>query len=86
MGKVGETDARQCVEEVGLRGADAARVLRARAESAAGCHAVIVWGVPPLADRMPGSYDVARDAAGRWRHPAPPVRTDIGIALALFGE
>jgi hypothetical protein len=51
LGKIGETDARQCVEEVGLRGADAARILRARAESAAGCHTAIVWVVPPLADR-----------------------------------
>ncbi|MFD3821852.1 hypothetical protein [Streptomyces sp. NPDC058625] len=35
------------------------------------------------------AVDVARDAAGRWRHPAQPhrVRTDIGVAqVPAFGE
>ncbi|MFE2969329.1 hypothetical protein ACFXKC_37815 [Streptomyces sp. NPDC059340] len=33
--------------------------------------------------------DVARDSAGRWRHPARPhrVRTDVDVAqVPLFGE
>lgn len=40
--KVGETDSGECVEEVGLGGADAARVLGAGAKGAAGCHVIIV--------------------------------------------
>lgn len=41
--KVGETDSGECVEEIGLGGADAVRVLGARAKGAAGCHTIIVW-------------------------------------------
>jgi hypothetical protein len=35
------------------------------------------------------AVDVARDAAGRWRHPARPhrVRTDVDVTqVPLFGE
>ncbi|WP_225840561.1 ATP-dependent DNA ligase [Streptomyces sp. NK08204] len=38
---------------------------------------------------MEVAVDVARDAAGRWRHPARPhrVRTDVDVAqVPLFGE
>jgi hypothetical protein len=38
---------------------------------------------------MEVAIDVARDAAGRWRHPARVhrVRTDIGVAqVPAFGE
>lgn len=38
---------------------------------------------------MEVAVDVARDSAGRWRHPVRPhrVRTDVGVAqVRLFGE
>lgn len=47
--EVGQPESGQSVEEVGLGGADA--VLRARAEGAAVCHAIIVRSAPPAAVR-----------------------------------
>ncbi|WP_159039803.1 ATP-dependent DNA ligase [Streptomyces sp. TP-A0356] len=38
---------------------------------------------------MEVAIDVARDSAGRWRHPARPhrIRTDVDVAqVPLFGE
>lgn len=44
--KVGETDSGECVEEVGLGGADAVRVLGASTKGAASCHTIIVRATP----------------------------------------
>lgn len=40
--KVGEADSGECIEKIGLGGAEAVRDLGASAKGAAGCHAIIV--------------------------------------------
>lgn len=54
--KVGETDSGECVEEVGLGGADTARVLGPGAKSAAGCHTIIVRATAAALPSMQHGY------------------------------
>lgn len=48
LNEIGEANAGQCVDQVGLSGADVVCVLGAGAKGAAGCHSVIVRALLPL--------------------------------------
>jgi hypothetical protein len=71
LGKIGKTDARQPVDQVGLSGADPVRAsLKARTKSTASSHVIIVRTVSPVqGDPRPTAR--AR-APSRGRLPYPP--------------